>query len=313
MDSESLFQSLLSAGAAQGLTFDDPQPPVDRFVEVDGLRLHYLDWGVEGNTPMVLVHGRAVTAHSWDFYSLMMRPYFHVRALDQRGHGDSEWDPEGDYSRERHADDLVAFIDHLGAEKLVLVGHSLGGAVALMATPRLTERLAAIVVVDSTLKPRQAPSDVERFVQSQDVFPSLDALAKHANRFNPRRDYRQLLGSLRHNTKELPDGTWTWKYDSKLRDPNHRIPAPTFETVWQSLRNPPCPILVVRASERSHIGDDVAAELEALGPTVQVVQVPNSGHSVMGDNPRGFAEATSQFLRSAGLMPGARGSDSRTP
>lgn len=302
MVNDDMYTSLLAAAAEQGLTFDDPAPPASRFVEVNGLKLHYLDWGIDGNPPMILIHGRAVTAHSWDFFSLAMRPQFHVYALDQRGHGDSDWAADGDYSRESHASDLVNFVNSQQLDSMVLVGHSLGGAVALLAAPQLAGRVRALVIVDSSLAPRQAPNALDRFVHGQDTFPSLEAFVAHAHSFNPRRDPRQLLGSLRHNTRQLPDGQWTWKYDKILRDPNRPQPAVDFDAIWDSLRNSSQPILVVRASERSHIGERVLPDLEALAPRVQVVEVPQAGHSVMGDNPRYFERVMREFFESIGLQ-----------
>lgn len=299
---DDLFASLLDGARAQGLAFVDPAPPADRFQSVDGLRLHYLDWGIAGQPPLVLVHGRAVTAHTWDFFSLAMRPHFHVFALDQRGHGDSAWAPDGDYRRERHADDLVSFVDHLGLDGMVLVGHSLGGAVSLLAAPRLASKLRALVIVDSTLGRRRGPSPVGRFIEGPDVFPSLEAFAAHAHQFNPRRDPARLLASLRHNTMQLPDGNWTWKYDKRLRDPTHPSAPPDFPAMWQLLRSLPCPILIVRAGERSHINDDLIPEIAALAPRVQLATVPHAGHSVMGDNPKDFATAVTTFLESTGML-----------
>lgn len=299
---DELFGGLLESAREQGLSFVDPAPPKDGDRTVDGLRLHYLDWGIAGNLPMVLMHGRAVTAHSWDFFSLTMRPHFHVYALDHRGHGDSAWAADGDYRRERHADDLVAFVDALRLDSIVLVGHSMGGAVSLLAALRLTDKLRAMVIVDSTLGPRRGPSPVGQFIEGPDVFPSLEAFAAHAHRFNPRRDPTRLLASLRHNTMQLPDGNWTWKYDKRLRDPRHPSSPPDYPAMWQSLQTVPCPVLIVRAGERSHINDDLLPEIHSLAPRVQLVTVPDAGHSVMGDNPKGFAAAVATFLKNAGAM-----------
>ncbi len=108
---------------------------------------------------------------------------------------------------------------------------------------------------------------------------------------------------------QLPDGSWTWKYDKKLRDPSHPNPAPDFETMWHTLRHAPCPVLIVRAGERSHINEDLLPDIEALAPAVQLATVPRAGHSVMGDNPIDFERVVSSFLKSLGLKTaGVRGS-----
>ena len=301
-----LFESLLKAADEHGLRFDDPAPPRSRYCEVDGLRLHHLDWGLEGKPGMLLLHGIAVSAHSWDFFSLAMRRHFHVRALDHRGHGDSEWASDKDYRRERMADDVVDLVRRLKLAPLVLVGHSMGGAVALLAAARIPESVRAMVIVDSTLGPRAGRNRIQRFMQGPDTFNSIEDLARHATRFNPRRDLDQLMGSLRLRVRELPDGRWTWKYDSYLRDPNQNRPPPDFNALWEAIENLPCPMLVVRAGDRSHISDDLVPRLEAQAPRLRLVTVARSGHSVMGDNPPVFEAEVTRFLQEVGAIPSAR-------
>ena len=305
MSIESPHDALLDGAREQGIRVADHTPPESRYVTVDGLRLHHLDWGTPGNPSMVLLHGRAVTAHSWDYFSLTMRGRYHVRALDHRGHGESAWAPDGDYSRERLAADLNGVLDALDVDSTVLVGHSMGGFAALLAAQARPERVRALVVVDSTLTPSHRPSAVQRFVEGPDTFPSLEALAEHATRFNPRRRTARLLWSLRHNTTELPSGEWTWKYDPALRDPSRRPAPPDFGALWRALETLPCPILVVRAGERSHITDEAAARLEGLAPRVRLATVPKAGHSVMGDNPLGFGAVVAGFLVATGIDPAA--------
>lgn len=314
MSADTGFSDLLRAAADLGLSFNDPEPAMARYWAIDGLRLHFLDWGRQGNPPMLLLHGAAVTAHSWDFFSLAMRPSFHVYALDHRGHGDSAWDPSRDYRRERLAGDVADFTERFALSPLVLVGHSMGGAVALLAARQMLEIVEAIVIVDSTLGPRTRPSRVQRFIQGPDRFASLEAMARHASRFNPRRDLRKLVGSLRHNARQLPDGQWTWKYDPALRDPSKPRPPADFDALWEALETLPCPILVVRASDRSHISDDLVPRLDGLAPRVRLVTVPDSGHSVMGDNPSAFQRAVTEFLNDCGLLgAGLRPSSEQPP
>ncbi len=303
MPDSDLFAATVAAAHERGLPLSDIHPPTDRFCIVDGLRLHYLDWGTEGKPPMVLLHGFAVTAHAWDFFSLTARTDFHVYALDHRGHGESEWAPDGDYRRERHAADLVTFVHALGISSLVLVGHSLGGSVALLAATQMPERLQALVIVDSTFGPRHGASAIQQFTQGPDIFPSLDAFADYAARLNPRRTKDGLLRTLQYNTRQLPDGQWTWKYDKKLRDSERPRLPPDFQAMWSALTTLPCPILYVRAGEGSHLADEFVPALESLAPRVRIVTVPNAAHSVMGDNPVTFEREVRGFFRDADIVP----------
>src|SRR5919106_1158464 len=103
--------------------------PQDRYLHLGGLRLHLLDWGGEGRTPLLLLHGFTGSAHAWDTLAIALQPHFRVLALDQRGHGDS--DPADVYSPIAAFDDIAGVVDQLGLTKLVLVGLSMGGRNAM--------------------------------------------------------------------------------------------------------------------------------------------------------------------------------------
>src|SRR2546426_7523620 len=119
--------------------------PLDRFLTVNGLRLHVLDWGGDGRTPLLLLHGFTGHAHAWDTLSIALQPHFHVYALDQRGHGDS--DPADTYNAIAAFDDIGGGLDQLGVTALVLVGLSMGGRNAIYFTskrPELVQKLGIL-------------------------------------------------------------------------------------------------------------------------------------------------------------------------
>ena len=141
--------SLYDAARAMGIVFTTEAVPTDREVHVNGIRLHYLDWGNEDKPPMLLLHGRTNSAHTWDFTSLAFHDSFHVMALNQRGHGDSDWSPDGNYSVDTHIPDIEAFVQALDIWSVHLIGHSMGGRNALVYASRHPERVRALVLVDS--------------------------------------------------------------------------------------------------------------------------------------------------------------------
>ncbi len=120
----------------------------DRFVHANGLQFHYLDWGSPEKPPLVLLHGVGQTCHTWDLFAAAMAPHFHVMAFDQRGHGDTDWAPDKDYSRKMMVGDVAAFTHALGLERFFLTGMSMGGANSLSFTANYPERVEALVVVD---------------------------------------------------------------------------------------------------------------------------------------------------------------------
>src|SRR5215467_6259012 len=120
--------------------------PIDRDVVVNGLRLHVLDWGGEGRTPLLLLHGFTGHAHAWDTLSIALQPHFHVYALDQRRHGDS--DPAEVYNPAVAFDDIGGVVDQLGLSSMVLVGLSMGGRNAIYFTSKRPEAVQKLVIVD---------------------------------------------------------------------------------------------------------------------------------------------------------------------
>src|SRR5688572_7488774 len=121
------------------------------FVDANGVKLHYLDYGVAGRRPMLCVHGAAAHAHWFDYVAPGLTPNHHVRALDLRGHGDSAWADQQTYSFKNYAEDVNAVVEKLDLRDFVLVGHSMGGSVALLYAATFPGRVGQLVVVDSIM------------------------------------------------------------------------------------------------------------------------------------------------------------------
>src|SRR5438128_1034570 len=117
---------LKTTAVRAGFTFDEVVLPNEEVVRVGELRFRYLDWGTGGLRPILFLHGGALTAHTWDLCCLALRDEFHCIALDQRGHGDSDWAPDADYSIAAQREDIKGFADKLGLDWFALVGQSMG-------------------------------------------------------------------------------------------------------------------------------------------------------------------------------------------
>jgi pimeloyl-ACP methyl ester carboxylesterase len=273
--------------------------PQKREIATRGMRLHYLDWGNAGRRPIVFLHGAALNAHTWDVVCLALRQQYHCFALDQRGHGESAWAEDGDYSGDAHRGDIEALVDHLGIDQFVLVGHSMGGFNAFNYAFHHSHRLAALALVDAgpTMLTRGARRIFD-FVKETAEMDSLEHVIQKAIEFNPRRDPRLLRHSLLHNFRQNPNGKWTRKTDLQMfrGNKNREQDRDRLLERFRQAALISCPTLVVQGSLSEVFTSEDAQKLAEEFPNGHYGQVGDAGHTVQGDNPRVFAEVLSQFL-----------------
>ncbi|MCW3018669.1 MAG: beta-ketoadipate enol-lactone hydrolase [Solirubrobacterales bacterium] len=290
------------ASELAGLELDEVVAPTAHHAVLDGLRLHYLDWGRRDRPPLLFLHGGSLTAHTWDLVCLALRHDYYCLAVDQRGHGDSEWSPIVDYGPDAHARDIRGLIEQLGLKKPVLIGQSLGGLHAMTYASHAADQLAGIVLID--VGPGIGAAGAQRIVDFAMNDPGAGALEDFVQRalvFNPRRDPRLLRHSLLHNLRQLPDDTWTWKYDRRRITPEFFASTRRgVEQLRDGIRAITCPVLVVRGAESDMYSDRQAAAFAASLPDGRWTKVAAAGHNVQGDNPRGLVEALTAFLTDIG-------------
>ena len=294
--------SLHDAARAMGVQFANDNAPQDKFVTANGMRFHYLEWGSAANPPMLLLHGFAQTCHSWDFVALGFSDDYRVIVLDQRGHGDSDWAADGDYSPETQQNDISAVVREIGLEKFTLMGLSMGGRNSFTYAANNPDRVRALVIVDAgPQNMQQGTQNIRNFVQQDDELDSVDAFVERVLKYNPRRAPEQIRGSIMHNLKQLPNGKWTWKYDKRLRRPGRRMGSDpeTEKRLWGYLEALQCPTLLVRGGASDIIAMDTADKMRNVIPNSQMATIEGAGHLVMGDSPAGFQRAVTEFL--AGL------------
>lgn len=285
------------------------EPQKRRVSGADGLSLNLLEWSEDG-VPMVLLHGFSNEAHIWDDFVPGVARHYRVLALDQRGHGESDWHPDAAYDYDDFVADLEAVIDGLKIERFVLIGHSLGGRVAMLYGGRHPEKLAGLVIVDS------APELDKRGT----LRISLDAAEHRDPTFGSVEEYERMLAhaypaatpkSLRrmaeHGVKPRGDGRYELRMDTSFRgavagadaDPaaiaaRHEASQEEF---WRALETIPCPTLVVRGAASDVVSADMADRMaeESLDQG-RLAVVAQAGHSVMTDNPEGFNSAVEDFV-----------------
>ena len=287
----------LSATTA-GITLPEIVLPGEHHVLLRRMRFHYLDWGTTGLPPVVFLHGGGLNAHTWDLVCAALRRERHCVALDQRGHGESEWSPQMDYSTESHVGDLEAFVDMLHLERFVLVGMSLGGANALAWAGRHSRRLAGLVLVDVGPEIRtDGIRKIAAFTSEATPLESVDEFVERALAFNPRRNRELLRRSLLHNLRRMPDGRFMWKYDQRHRgkvDPD--AVARRRALLWSAVDGVECPTLVVRGAQSDVFHDEDAEHLAARFRQGRWVRIEGAGHTVQGDNPADLLVSLRGFL-----------------
>jgi esterase len=293
------FRAHLEASAATaGLVLPDLTLPTNHHVILGRMRFHYLDWGTAGRPPVLFLHGGGLNAHTWDLVCAALRRERHCLALDQRGHGESEWSPEMDYRTESHVEDLDAFVQAQRLDRFVLVGMSLGGVNALAWAGRHGHRLAGLVLVDIGPEVRtEGVRKIAAFTSEAAPLDSVEHYVERALAFNPRRNRELLRRSLLHNLRQMPDGRFMWKYDQRHRgkvDPDAY--ARRRDLLWSAVATVPCPTLVVRGAQSDVFHDEDAERLAGRLRHGRWVKIEGAGHTVQGDNPAGLLVQLRAFL-----------------
>ena len=240
-----------------------------------------------------MCHGAGQNRHAWKSSAEILsdRGWF-VTTLYARGHGDSDWAKDGDYTPETEQVDIRAVVDKLGLNNFILMGLSMGGRNSFTYAANNPDKVNALIIVDAGPENvRAGTQNIRNFVEQEDELDSIDAFVDRVIQYNPRRDPIQIRGSIVNNLIQLPNGKWTWKYDKVLRSPgrmgNPQDPDVT-KRLWGYVENLQCPTLVVRGDKSDIIATNTADDMAARIPNGQVAIVANAGHLVMGDNPDGF-------------------------
>ena len=282
-----------------GLNLPDLVLPQSHHIVVHRIRLHYLDWGTEDRPAIVFLHGGGLNAHTWDVVCLMLRPHHHCVALDQRGHGDSEWEPTADYSFDSQIRDIEGLVERLGLQRPVLVGHSMGGFAAMGYAMRHAATMAGLVLVD--VGPELSMDGAQRireFVSKDRVLDSVDEFVQRAMAFNPMRNPALLRRSLLHNLRQLPNGKWTWKHDPNRHSADFAVEREKrSRQIVDEIHRISCPTLVLRGERSDVFTDDNASKFANALPNGRWLRVPNAGHTIQGDNPRGLLDVLEPFIR----------------
>ncbi|MDA1128657.1 MAG: alpha/beta hydrolase [Chloroflexi bacterium] len=298
MASHSLGLSLYQAARNMGVPFTQEIAPEDRTVRANGLNFHYLEWGDPANPTLVMLHGVSQQAHSWDFVSLALSPAYHVIAIDQRGHGDTDWASDGDYSIDAMQADIDGVIQALNLDDFNLMGHSMGGRNSFIWASRHPETLRSLTIVDTG--PETQRRGQERIRDFRELPNNLDSFQEFAERV---KDYtgrteEQVLGALKYSIRETSDGKWAWKWDPATRNRGRAGSDPVWSTdrLWECVEAVDCPSLVVRGSRSDIFAEETLNKMGKVMTDCTTETIVNAGHLVQGDNPVDFIAAAQGIL-----------------
>lgn len=274
--------------------------PTSKTVTANGINIHYLDWGTGGKPPIVLLHGLRGHARVWEDVAEALCGDYHVYSMDQRGRGDTDHAPGGDYSTDAFVADLAGFLDAVGLDKFILFGHSMGGRNSMAFAGKYPERLEGLCIVD--IGPKIEPAGGNRITEELRALPPHfdnfeDALAhvQTGNRFASEPVMRRRLTG---QTQTLPDGKLGWKFDPEIREQRINGTAAPAVDLWPALERITCPTLVVRGTETDLLPRESAQQMIDTLAQGTLVEIERAGHMVFEDNPSDFIAAVQDWLNS---------------
>jgi pimeloyl-ACP methyl ester carboxylesterase len=291
MTSSPEFASLLQSATDLGIPHSPDVRYVSRHTVVRSLRFHFTEWGEPGAPEILLLHGGNQSGHSWDLVSLHLSDRYHVFALDQRGHGDSEWARDQDYSIDAKAADALAFIEDQGLDSPVIMGHSMGGRVTMNVALDRPDLARGLVLVD--VGPELSPAGVEviaNFVTRNVEFDDLEEFLDNVVKYDRFRTREHIARTVKYNMLRRADGKYISKVDHR------RIPLRNSELTLDHVRALTCPVLVLRGAESNILEPDAAVRFVDALPHGRLVTVPKCGHNVHSGNTPGFLDAIAPFL-----------------
>lgn len=269
-----------------------PSEPTQHSFRSQRLTLRYVQWGSAGNPPLILVHGGRDHCRSWDWLARALCPDWHLHAPDLRGHGDSEWSSSGLYTYDAYVWDLLAFLDHLKLDRVALVGHSLGGNIALRLAAAFPERVSRLVCIEGLGSNPEAlqresqthPVDLarelalHRLALDGEEDPGFGRIDEAVARMRDKHDYldaAQARHLVEHGTRVGADGRLHWKFDPGVRRTVQRYQSQ--DEIRLTCERVECPVLLPWGG-KSFMRIDANRERVKWFRDARMVDFPECGH-----------------------------------
>jgi pimeloyl-ACP methyl ester carboxylesterase len=257
-------------------------PVRDIFVEANGLRHHLIARGTPGSPVVMMIHGLAGQAHTFDSIANQLAAKYHVYCLDVRGRGESAWGEPSDYATDTYVADLEAVREALGLQQFALVGTSMGGIITMNYAPKYPERVTRAVLND--IGPEIDPVGLQRILAyvggAPEMFADMKAVIRYyKDHYAPMVEHLpddQIADFARYNVRKSDSGVYVWKMDPAIRSTPQRPPA--LEP-WAALKGVKCPLLILRGGNSDVLSADIAGRMVAAVPGAKLLEVPGVGHA----------------------------------
>jgi pimeloyl-ACP methyl ester carboxylesterase len=270
-------------------------------VQASGLSLRVKEWGDASAAPIVMLHGIRGYAETFAALAQTLQPAFRVIAFDQRGRGESDWDPGRNYYTDAYVDDVNAVVNHLALDQFDLLGHSMGGINAIAYSAFHPARVRRLVIEDAGPGAFEVSAGATRirkeFATTPAEFASWDAASDFLRALRPTVPEAARQQRLQHMLKPAPGGGFTWRYDHAGIAQTRLNPDPLRVVDLAPLvQRISCPTLVIRGGKSDYLQPEMVAAMQALNPRIQAADIADAGHYVHDDQPVAFAAVVARFL-----------------
>ena len=285
-----------------------PGPTSHRFLS-QRLRLHYVDWGNSDLEPLLMIHGGRDHCRNWDWIAHSLREKWHIIAPDLRGHGDSDWSPDGHYDMASYVYDLAQLIHQKGLAPVTILAHSLGGNIALRYAGLYPETVKSIVAIEGLGWPPKVLAERAKKTFDERLRDWIEEKRSFAGRL-PRRyqSIEEALGRMQgenkhlspeqayhltvHGTVQNEDGTYSWKFDNYVRNwPAYDMPTDELQALWAKIK---CPTLLVYGEESWASSPEDDGRIKFFS-NAKVQGFADAGHWVHHDQLQLFLDALNKF------------------
>ena len=284
--------------------------PASNFYYSQRLRLHYVDWGNEEKPLLLLIHGGRDHARNWDDVALALGEDWHIVAPDLRGHGDSAWAIGAMYSMPEFVLDIASLLEAIGKFPVTVIGHSLGGAIALQYTGVFPERVRSVVAIEGLgpppelirqIRSRPPHQRMREWIEQMRVlprrrprhYPTIDEAAERMRQVNSFLSSQQARHLTIHGVERNEDGTFSWKFDNYVRvTAPYRFDEEDMRGLWSHIE---CPTLLVRGAD-SWAEDPKGDGRVKPFQNATAVTIEQAGHWVHHDQLDEFLRIIRDFL-----------------